>query len=101
MARACGSDIGRIIDRLMVFFRSNKGDGLAGAKNIERIKRVKLKNARVSTKTEYHLLQMARVSGMDVGQVIDYLMVFYRENGGDKLADERTRERSLLGRKAH
>ena len=64
-------------------------------------KRVKLKNARVSTQTEYHLLQMARTCGTDIGRIIDRLMVFYRENGGDKLADERTRERSLLGRKAH
>ena len=56
--------------------------------------------AAVSAQTLYHLKRMAEVSGTDNGRVIDRLMVFYRENGGDALADERTRQRSLLGRKA-
>jgi hypothetical protein len=55
--------------------------------------------ATVSAQTLYHLKKMADASGSDNGRVIDRLMVFYREHGGDALADEHTRQRSLLGRK--
>ena len=69
-------------------------------RNMERKRsRVKL-HTDTSAETRYHLNKMAESSGTSIGRIIDRLMVFYREHGGDALADERTRERSLLGRKA-
>lgn len=63
------------------------------------MERVKVR-VKVSPQTYHHLKSMTEANGSDLGRAIDRLMVFYRENGGDRLADERTRERSLLGRKA-
>lgn len=67
-------------------------------RKVER-KRVKLRTE-TALETRYHLDKMAEASGTSIGRIIDRLMVFYREQGGDALADERTRERSLLRRKA-
>ena len=61
-------------------------------------KRVNL-HTDTSAETRYHLNKMAESSGTSIGRVIDRLMVFYLEQGGDALADERTRQRSILGRK--
>lgn len=52
-----------------------------------------------SVETRNHLDRMAETSGTSLGRVIDRLMVFYLRCGGDAVADEETRQRSLLGRK--
>lgn len=52
----------------------------------------------VSEKTLYHARKMAETNGTTVGRIFDRVMIFYLKHGGDALADEETRQRSLLRR---
>ena len=52
----------------------------------------------VSEKTLHHARKMAQANGTTVGRIFDRVMIFYLKNGGDALADEEIRQRSLLRR---